>query len=387
LMHRRQFLITTAGVLSARAAGSGLGTIAYVQEDGLWTRDLPAGAPKQAVEGAKLSAPRFSPSGKWIAYTQSGAVQVVSLREGGPVALGTAPRAQWAPDDELLVEAAGDLKLFSASNGFRQPVRTIRGASLPALFSGPSMVYGSRSTLVWDQSGNGSRVVLSKEGSGLIPAAWAGKIILYWEDLDFSASIMADGLALFRISVGGGSPSPIDLGSLVYEDSVALSPDGNRLAISAGNGRYHWADKRIAIVDLKSGQISYLTGTDIAAVFPAWSPDGAKIAYCAAPSPAGSEQIGGGEPAKRLLAQRRIFVGRRQITSDARYRDEKPLWSADGSHILFTRIDDQSRLTVWLTEVVNPSPTQVAGPLPGSEYAWFGYYGYVDWRALLDWYR
>jgi Tol biopolymer transport system component len=409
-MRRRSFLFAAgAAAVPGWSAESSLGTIAYIQADGLCIRDLPAQTPRRLVDGTNLKAPRFSPSGKWIAYSQDDVLHVVSRQDGKAIALGEASQAQWLPArDELLLADEAGLKLLTATNGFRTATRQITNASLPAVFiaNGTEMVYsdfvtGGRGTggepmrtgrlcrLALDRSATSPKVLVSKASTGYIPGLWSGDglQILYWEDPDFSASIMADGLDLFRIPAAGGPPQRIGAASAVHEDSLALSSDGIRVAISAGGGRYHWAEKRIAVVDLKSGELSYVTGTDIAAVFPSWSPNSNRIAYSTAPSPPGSADAGGGAPAKRLLAARRIWVGSWQLTNDANYRDEKPMWSADGRYILFARIDRQNRLTLWLTEVENPSPVQVAGPLYASEDAWFGYYGYIDWRAWFDWYR
>jgi hypothetical protein len=404
-MHRRPFLFVAASAFTARAAEQPLGTIAYVQEDGLWTRSLPADTPRRVVEGARLASPRFSPSGKWLAYSQDDVLQVVSRRDGKAMSLGEARQRQWLPRrDDLLMEDEAGVKLLTSAGGFRTATRQIPNASLPAIFGvdGNEMVYsdfvaggqgaggvpertGRLCRLALDRAATSPKVLVSKSATWYIPGLWSadGQQILHWEDPDFSGSIMSDGLDLFRIPAAGGPAQRIGVASLVHEDSLALSPDGDRLAIGAGSGRSHWSDKRIAILDMKGGQISYVSEAKTAAVFPAWSPKGDRIAYSAAPS----GDAGGGEPAKRLLAARRIWVGSRQLTNDSRYRDEKPMWSTDGSNILFTRIDRENRLTVWLTGVENPGPVQVAGPLYGSEDAWFGYYGYIDWRASFDWYR
>ena len=63
------------------------------------------------------------------------------------------------------------------------------------------------------------------------------------------------------------------------------------------------------------------------------------------------------------------------------------MWSADGRHILFARIDRGSNQTLWLMDVESPRPIQVAGPLCTADETWFGYYGYIDWRTKVDWYR
>lgn len=391
-MRRRSFLFAAgAAAVCGWSAEGALGTIAYIQKDGLWTRDLPAGNPRRLVEGAKLEAPRFSPSGKWLAYLLNETLHIIGRDGDRPVALGKASRGQWFPSrDELLAQDSEGLKLFNASDGFRAATREIRGTSLPVVFDpeGSAMVYSRRSSLILDRPGSAPRVLVSKDGSGLIPATWIGDGILYWEDPDFSASVMADGLDLQRIPVTGGAPRSMKVSTLVHDDTLAPSPDGTLLAIGAGGGRFDWAGKRIATLDPTTAAISYMTKESFAAVFPSWSPDSDRLAYSAAPSPPDSGRVGGGEAAKRLLSARRIWVGSRQLTNDGHYRDEKPKWSAGGNHLLFGRIDSTDNQTLWLIAADNGSPVQVTGSLgAGGKDAWFGYYGYIDWGAMMDWYR
>ena len=79
------------------------------------------------------------------------------------------------------------------------------------------------------------------------------------------------------------------------------------------------------------------------------------------------------------------------LADDPAYRDEYPLWSAEGSHILFVRMDAEDSVSLWLVPAEGGEPSLVVdglevvgGPPSG---AWFGYYGYVDWQPLFDWWR
>jgi hypothetical protein len=130
-----------------------------------------------------------------------------------------------------------------------------------------------------------------------------------------------------------------------------------------------------------------LTPPDQAISAPAWSPDGQHIAYTAMPA---AEGLAGGEPARQALLGRHLWVinvedGQSQsLTDDPAYRDEHPLWSSDGRHILFARLDDQNRASVWLISADDGEPQQVVSELtPAPE--WFGYYGHLNWDDLLDW--
>ena len=419
-MRRRAFLFS-AGSAGLRLALPGwgaegtLGTIAFIERDGLWIRSLPNGKPERLAGGTALESPRFSPSGKWIAYFQSGVLHVISRGGGKGMRLGGAG-AQWFLNrDELLVDSPAGLQVFTPANGWSQASRRIAHARLPAVFSpqGTDIAYGDTvesgrgragrlCRLRLDQPESEPKVLVSQDSSGQFPCLWSGdgKQILFWEDPDFSASGMADGLELFRVPADGGSPRSMGVSTLVHNDMLSLSPDGTRLAITAGGGREEWEQKRIAVIDLNTAALSRLTDDRTVAVCPSWYPRGDRIAFAAAPASGVGANIGGGEPARRLLERRRIWMSGasgtslpRQLTNDDLYRDEEPVWSANGRHILFGRIDRGNNRTLWLMEAESPSPIQVAGPLhtsawlPGLHEAWFGYYGYIDWRSMVDWHQ
>jgi Tol biopolymer transport system component len=181
---------------------------------------------------------------------------------------------------------------------------------------------------------------------------------------------------------------------------LSFVPGQDKLAVSTGGGRNEWEEKRIAVIDLATAATSYLTDHRAAAVCPAWSPGGTALAYSAAPGPAAGSSVGGGEEARRLLALRRILVadassrnGSRPLTGDPRYRDEEPVWSADGAHILFCRMARDNSRSLWLMGAGGSDAALVAGPLrigsgpAGADGSWFGYYGYIDWRSAFDWFR
>jgi hypothetical protein len=116
------------------------------------------------------------------------------------------------------------------------------------------------------------------------------------------------------------------------------------------------------------------------------------MAYVAMP-----DEGQGAEPARRALMQRRIFVANtrgapqpRQLTDDPAYRDEYPLWSADGASILFARFDAEDHASLWLVSAQGGEPRRVVDALvtaPQPSPLWLGYYGHVDWDTLFDWWR
>jgi dipeptidyl aminopeptidase/acylaminoacyl peptidase len=103
--------------------------------------------------------------------------------------------------------------------------------------------------------------------------------------------------------------------------------------------------------------------------------------------------VGGGELARQALMGRCLWVmsidgghQAQQLTDDPAYRDERPLWSTDGSHILFARLSTENQASLWLIPADGGEPLQVVKELtPAPE--WFGYYGHIEWNGLFDWWR
>jgi Tol biopolymer transport system component len=246
---------------------------------------------------------------------------------------------------------------------------------------------------------------------GAFVADWSndGQQIFYWND-QFSGSLLADGTSLNSVR-SGSEPQELVRFMLAYSDFLAASPDGKSLAVPEGGGRETWTNKHIVVVDPATGAKTQLTEDNVAAFSPAWSPDGEQIAYVAAPD---IGAVGGGNDAKTGAAKRRIWImthvhrdsesavslptmnvrqmnrdgsNKRQLTNDPAYRDERPLWSADGNYILFARLDNATdKTSLWMVPSTGGEPRRVVdelGALP-PETTWFGYYGHIAWDDYFD---
>jgi Tol biopolymer transport system component len=399
-----------------QVAGShSLGMLAYIEEGDLWVKLLPSGRARRLTTSGLTTAPGWSPSGQWLAYLKDSKLWVV--RSSGTNARALSPSTKvhtfaWSPVSEVIayVTHAGSLHVAGVSE--QQDRELIAGNESKERVRVSSVAWSPRGKWLgciqeklgkegqeleqhaglWRMQADGSKAKeLFNTGTpaqdGLIVAGWSldDQYILIWPVHNFSSSLLADGTSLMAIPAGGSKPRELVRSMLAFGDFLAWSPDGRLLAVTEGSGRETWSHKRLAVVELASGTLTYLTDDKTAALFPAWTPDGQRIAYVAAPD----RSFGGGKAAKTAAAERRIWVMRRdgsekrQLTHDVAYQDERPRWSAEGSHILFARLDRQNRASLWLMRNAGSELQQVAELSPAPE--WFGYYGYINWDSYFAW--
>jgi hypothetical protein len=204
-----------------------------------------------------------------------------------------------------------------------------------------------------------------------------------------SVSIESNGIPLYDYNIDTGQMRLLtqpfqtargheDCRSLYWNDRN-FSSDGKNLLLVMGSGKYPMENKRIALLDYKTLQRTWLTGWDVAARNPSRSPDGKRIVYEASPTdlPADSKAEAEGSFAElyALYDLTRLWVvnadgtGRRQLTNGAGL-DTAPKWRApdrieflhnetevwsmrpDGSRQRFVRKLTEEETQAWL---VNPA--------------------------------
>ena len=230
-----------------------------------------------------------------------------------------------------------------------------------------------------------------------ILAGWSsqGRRVLFWQSKTPLASL-ADGVPLYSVNADKdqskvNAPAQLETEVMLsYADFVALAPRGanpalrDGVALVVGSSRSTWKNK---CIELAGRAIS---PKSLAAISPAWSPDGTRMAFVAAPDRA---DLVDEEAIHTALMQRRIWVADvageaqpQRLTEGTTFREERPLWSADGGYLLFTRMDAKGRASLWLATVAGDILRQMVDELtPAPDPV--DSYGHIDWETLFDWWR
>jgi Tol biopolymer transport system component len=383
-----------------------LGKLAYVQFGDIWIKDLSTGEAKRFTEVGRDSRPRWSPTGQWLAFLEDSHLWIeradgtdAHVVQGGA----TIGQYAWSPvEDRLAYTERGALSMETADGGrLWQLVRATgsgHGVSHLAWASDGRSIAFDRvdRTLqgIWQVAaeGSGSRAVY-RNPNPVELAGWSpdGNSLLFWQATQWSASLLADGASLMAVRIGGGGRHQI-AHTLLYRDFLSWSPDRRHLALIDGGNRITWDNKALAIATVRGTlhrlQVDHTPATRYASLFPAWSPDGRWIAVTRSPA---VRQTGGGDVAGVAVQRRHIWLvasdgsTARQLTKGSAFRDERPLWSADGSSILFVRLGGKFA-QLWLMQADGSHQRLVAdGLAPGPSLGFWGYYGYVQWGQMYDW--
>lgn len=154
---------------------------------------------------ALLRQPALDPDGRQLAFVTAGDVWLVSIDGGTAERLTAHPARHYAPR----FSPDGQRLLFAAGRD------------------------GTGDLYILDLAGGAPRQ-LTFQDEPCYPEAWASD----GEAVFFSCDIEQMGLAIYRVSVQGGTPAPIYLEPYEQLDQVAVSPDGQTLAFT--NRRERW---------------------------------------------------------------------------------------------------------------------------------------------------
>ncbi|GIG22000.1 hypothetical protein Cch01nite_27240 [Cellulomonas chitinilytica] len=187
---------------------------------------------------------------------------------------------------------------------------------------------------------------------------------------DVTDVVADDGSDVRPVSAEGFFPSGDTLSSFAEAGAgVHYSPDGTQVAYSTpvgGEGDTGMALTLARADDLTDVPFDYDRDDDDIDVDPVWSPDGTSIVFVRA----ASDGDGGHQPPHLWLVSVKpdgTFGETRQLTQSeavASRWDTGPTWSPDGTHVAFSRIsrfgsDNPTASEIWAVDVATGEATQV----------------------------
>jgi eukaryotic-like serine/threonine-protein kinase len=322
--------------------------------------------------------PFFSPDSRWLGFWHNGQIKKVSISGGVPISIASAMipmGASWSADDSIVyAQESGGIWRVSAVGG--APTQIVKVNSGERAY-GPQLLPDGRAILFTVVAGNdwndaeivvqslenGARHTVVKGGTdgrylstGHLLYATRGALLAVPFSLssltttggaisladNVGESGVASGAAHYAVSADGtlvyvpGSPNVVPQGNrrLVWVDraghefaigapprpytTIALSPDGERLAYSDPTG-----DVDIWTYEFRRGIFERLTSDPAISREPVWSPDGRRIAYRNQPRTGGTgvfvRNADGTGDSTRLTTGTHIPVS----------------WSRDGSRLVY----------------------------------------------------
>ena len=391
------------GAPVAHPSAIGSTRLAFVgTSGGLWELTGGAETPVAAPAGFGAQHPTFSADGHWLAFleipdpaTNSSAQPELWLaRSDGrlahqiPAAL-DAESLQWSPSGAaLLVTTAGatgpsQVMVISSDGSARQLASglvTTAGwspdGSEVAMSVTNHNATGFTSVIETVPTGGGLPTVWKTSTADVLEVAgwWTNWGIAYWDDPNGSASIAADGLALYVLP--GAAQTPHSLGTALVRSDWLGSDNTGEATMVAGGSRVEWQGKAVqTCTPFTCRALTVPAGT--VSVDPAMAGSGqiafvegkASGSFTADPSQVSAWEAGHTLWVAAKDSDRPVAVSGGQGAS-------APRWSPDGRQLMFVRDD-----SLWVLPAGGGRPTSVVSGLAEPS----DYYGQEQWAFQYAW--
>jgi hypothetical protein len=396
---------------------AGHGELAFIAHNKLSLLGGPAGALRHPAVPGVPSSPAWSSDHRWVAVRVSTGPSKPSalwaVNAAGTSAKRLTPSTwdvsafAWSPRTSRIAFTAGlphrsvlatiglrgapkilatvpDPRGLAWSPGGKRIAVAVNTMSKPGVWRGKLQVLQA--------AGGRPRTVLAgKSNAALWLAAWwpAGSGLLYWVDPSGSASISADGLPLFTVSLATHRPHFL-AGMLTHPSWLAFSRDKHTVAVVVGAGREIWrGGKHLAICHPSGACTPVSKPGGVVDLQASWSPNGKSLVFmrASASGPFGPHGQAGFTPywVRRWQATSRLWVaaaggsGAHRLTAAGRGALD-PVRGSDGS-LLFIHAD-----SVWLLPRGASAPHRVT-PRLGLISSPSSYYGYVPYAEAIAWTR
>src|SRR5262245_26821872 len=241
-------VLTCSLVLFAQSTSGLSGTLAYRHAGDIWIKALPDGIPIQISQGGGAEFPKWSFSGQWLSFQQSGKFVIAALNENRRYARLLAVAGVWSPvKDELAFAEGNGLYVLSFTGNNQQQQLVLRSAESGQIGSIAWSPDGTRlaavmGTHLWCVNANGTDAQAlwsADRNCSLGISGWSSdeRYIVVSINQECSGSIASDGLPLTFVPLNGGSAHVFPHNVLLHPNSLSISPDRAEILVSAGGGR------------------------------------------------------------------------------------------------------------------------------------------------------
>ena len=306
--------------------------IAYAATSQLYLRPMGAveSTPIPGTEGA--TNPFFSPDSQWLGFWSAGHLKKVSLRGGAPVTICEAPRvfgASWGLDDTILYGYIGGVWQVTASGGIPKHLVVV-DASVVEWATAPQSLLGGKAILFGFGTGTSqagleaANIVVqsletTRERKILIERAYVARYLRSGHLVYAQAgNLLAMPFDAERLEATGG---PVSISQNVAPEHFSSSSSGTLVYApdaSAGASTLAWVDRQGHVTPLSADPAAYLT--------PRLSPGGDRVAVAI------------GQDVWVYYIEQGT---RTRLTFDGASNGD-PVWSPDGSRIVFRSSKDAS---------------------------------------------
>jgi Tol biopolymer transport system component len=363
--------------------------IAYIEESRLWVQDLDRIEPRELAGSEGTSFHTWSPDGQWLAISKESKLWKLPATGGEPVLLASLPESlsvgkaaglSWGEDERIgyNVGNAGLMEIPEQGGTAVSLLEPGEGEQdfhqIHALPGGRGYLFGVHRDNSMDTiavlTEAGRQDVLRLPGQDLLSPAYSPSgHLLFWRQPD-NRGIWAVQFSLDELEVTG-EPFPVTStgaprfnvardGTLVFvrpapprstrlvlvdpqglvirpigepqlsQELPALSPDGRRVAVSAGEG----SGSDIWVHEIESGTQMRLTFDEAPEFAPAWHPSGDRVGFVRSGVLAG--EIG-------------LFLTAADGSGETRHlaRGNIPDFSPDGRFVAYTAPDEQLDQDIW----------------------------------------